>query len=515
MDRVPPDCYVAAHRESERLGLRVIWTSMHGEESRELLSQNQAVLIDNDISRGLHSAVSDWVLDRDLLRHYAEFEGLFVELLSRFAVSPSVWSVSEMSTHYYELVNFAEFLLQHHEPEAIFSFSLPHDPASFALYLASKRLRVPFLFLDAPIIANSVQWISCSLEERMLLALYPEGERAESENQKVERYIEQLCDPATLSQPLGYLEIVRFGLIARLLASIGKAIRRLFMRARPHGEQVAIRSTRPKNLTRSTSRLFKRPGILFKVRRVPWNRQVAVPSRLFWMAWQLKRAAAVRRKMRRFEDFAAKGKRKSLYVLFALPAQPEASTLPTSLENRNPLLLLRSLVSVLPIDVTILLRLHPAQFVTSDVWSALVDWRDPSEILDAVERTEGRVAFVSLKEDVRALIDGSIGVVVLNGTMGIEALSRGKRVIHSSSIWYERCEGAHLATDAESIHVAFQKMKDDEPFLAPRAEFARASTLMVSDPGGILTGDDTEVLLNRFVSSFHLFQKAGEEKWKI
>ena len=100
---------------------------------------------------------------------FSKFEGLGIVLISRYNLDQKNFSAEEMSQHFFELINFWIYKLKKERIHACFSHTMPHEPSSFSLYLVSKFLRVPYIFIDVPIIANKYRFLTSSLSNRMIL----------------------------------------------------------------------------------------------------------------------------------------------------------------------------------------------------------------------------------------------------------------------------------------------------------------------------------------------------------
>ena len=79
-----------------------------GETKISLNDYYGELIKDIEVSKGFFKK-TPWVLDTRDLEFLSQHEGLFHDLLSRFALSPSYWASHEMSTHALLLCNYWKF----------------------------------------------------------------------------------------------------------------------------------------------------------------------------------------------------------------------------------------------------------------------------------------------------------------------------------------------------------------------------------------------------------------------
>lgn len=164
-----------------------------------------------------------------------------------------------------------------------------------------------------------------------------------------------------------------------------------------------------------------------------------------WIAWAkllakfaLGRPGALQRffEERRHEKFLASlpvpTRLPEKFVYFALHAQPEMTTSPLGGVYTDQALAVERLAAMLPPDVKIVVKENPVQ-------SSFVRGEHFYRRLQAIPT----VLLVSRQQSTYHLIEKSLFVATITGTVGWEALAGGKNVLHFGRAWYRDLPGAY------------------------------------------------------------------------
>jgi hypothetical protein len=65
-----------------------------------------------------------------------------------------------------------------------------------------------------------------------------------------------------------------------------------------------------------------------------------------------------------------------------------------------------------------------------------------------------RVRLIPIEANQFDLIDSSLAVATISGTVGIEGIARGKPALVFGDVWYERCQGAYRVRNLEDCRLA-------------------------------------------------------------
>lgn len=149
------------------------------------------------------------------------------------------------------------------------------------------------------------------------------------------------------------------------------------------------------------------------------------------------------------------------YVVFFLHFQPERTTLPEAKNYVQQWFAIRALSASLPDDTKLLVKEHPSMF--RNHFSKKV--RD-QQFYKSVNTLEN-ASFVPLQVTPFELIDSSLAVATCTGTVGVEALVRGKPVLVFGIAQYKDADGVYeigsvkdVKNSLEHISNKFKPMSD-------------------------------------------------------
>lgn len=134
------------------------------------------------------------------------------------------------------------------------------------------------------------------------------------------------------------------------------------------------------------------------------------------------------------------------YLFVALHYQPEETSCPSGNIYVDQSIMIEALLKFFPENVKIYVKEHPSQF------SPKLEGETGRNIdfYKSVKKFD-RVQFISNNIDSFKLIDRSLSVVTLTGTVGIEALIRNKPVIILGNAWYEHLPGTFKINEREDL----------------------------------------------------------------
>lgn len=131
------------------------------------------------------------------------------------------------------------------------------------------------------------------------------------------------------------------------------------------------------------------------------------------------------------------------YVAFFMHYQPEESTLPRGGLFSQQTIAIAKLRSMLPRSVNIVIKEHPSMYRYPHTLSIAVR---SEEFYRNISRIDG-VYLVPQETESFGLIDGSLAVATITGTVAIEALARGKQVICFGQPYYKNFRGVTCIED--------------------------------------------------------------------
>jgi hypothetical protein len=140
------------------------------------------------------------------------------------------------------------------------------------------------------------------------------------------------------------------------------------------------------------------------------------------------------------------------YVVLFLHFQPEATTLPLGGTFVQQWLAIRALSDGIPEGISLVVKEHPAMF-----WFSLQEsFRNP-DFYRAI-RSLGNATLVDLESDPFDLIDNSVAVATITGTVGVQALCRKRPVMIFGNAAYRDCPGVFNVRNAHDVRLAMEQL---------------------------------------------------------
>ena len=434
-----------------------------------------------------------WLLTDQDLSYLAAYESSFHPCLIRYSIHQSYWKYHQLSEFYFDICNYWKSILTKNKIDAIFSFYTPHDPGSYALYLVSKLLKIPFIFIDIVYLAGQYRFYSCSLRDRLfLLNSINAAEFDTNYFFELNEYFDRLKHCDNFSETNILFSAKSFASAKRF---IKMWLRKLFYS-------------------------FK-PLLFFKFSTYNFANHLTKPFSLSWFAIFVRlslrsyfRKHAYLRQCVSISDIA-----NIKYIYFPAPLEPEASTIPTALHNKHVIIALKRLISYLPSDVFIVFKVMPLQFDILKVpYSVYSDWHSP-DFYRSIARLSSRILFVPDTISTLFLIDHSIGVSCINGTAPIEALCRGKVSLVFADNWYSIFNGIFCANDCLSIENFIQRCNSLNPPPFPKAidaGFDKSAMFKCSEcVNSDFPSDLVSIVGRGFLYSLDKFAALPNSKWDV
>lgn len=454
---------------------------------------------DFDIIALAHIAFETWDLSSTDLDIASQYEGQFITLCSRYATTPANWSPQEISETYFMLINYWVKILKTEKIDAIFSLYIPHDPSSYALYVTAKILKVPHIFVDNVTIGGKIKYFGCSLQHRDILIT---NDYASINTQQVlEFYVENIrnnfskASPPFMKNVNSESQIGKFSSILRDLTNIAYAFVRDVMR--------------PKT---------KKPAVgFFKKRRGSWGDSgIHFSSLIEFYFFLMLKNFKLRKSKSRYGKLCS-NVLPDKYVYFPAPLEPEATNQPLARSFKHIRIIVGILSTCIDSDWKIVFKVNPGQFQgATRPNSALIDWHYDGFYKMLMDYNN--VIFVDPEKfDTMELIDNSMCVAAINGTVGIEAIFRNKHCLTFAPMWYNQMHGIHQCSTREDVLNALRECKTNNP--APDLALLKisddASFQITSFVQNSFLDEDYQKIAEKFLSSLAIFDQVSEKKWMI
>jgi hypothetical protein len=330
----------------------------------------------------------------------------------------------------FELSNWINILTQN-KIELVISPSIPHRLFDFTLYLACKLLKVKFLTFQMTPFGSNI--IPLELIERI-----------ECDNLNSESELFEIIQDKIASNKGHY-----------------KDAEPEYMKK--HKENRKFNSILKSKVQKFTRNLSKENWYKFKK---PNSYLVPIWSGDAGLSWTEHALYGIKKylkltKLKKYYDLVScqsKDLKSNSYVLIALHYQPEETSCPSGFKYADQLRLIKKLRYLLDDNISLYVKEHGAQFDLHQEGNVARNKDYYNDIL-ALKNTY----LIDTKENIFDLIDKSLFVVTLTGTIGWEAALRIKPVLHLGRAWYEGAPYTFRANTDEDI-IQFITNLDDISF---------------------------------------------------
>lgn len=373
-------------------------------------------------------------VDIDFLRNLSNEELQALSMMDRIDYDRRSFCYMERERHFIRLYKYWNFIIEKFKPEIVISAVNPHRVFDYVLYIICKQRRIRFI---------SFQW---SMAEGRLFAL-----ENFSEKNAISSVIDKLYKEALESDAL---------------------LEHLPVDIRNNYEKVCglYNDARPRYMAQHDKDNVKSSSMLYLIRRYintyhPFSnignirkghttntyknsKYKLEDSHFSFFEWYQLRKKTLKYNAELSDYYKSKSTSVDLskkFIVYFLHYQPEETTSPNGDIFANQLLCIETLLKNTSEDTLIYVKEHPNQFMShmQGHTKRLKSFYDDLA-------TYNRVRLVSLDVESYSLIEKSIAVSTVTGTVGWEAACKKKPVIIFGVIWYERMQGILRVYDSES-----------------------------------------------------------------
>ena len=462
--------------------------------------KSYTVEADFDIIAKASNDHTEWLLEPDHLDQLAKHEGRFITLASRYAISPKAWSAQDISEVYYLLCNYWYKILKTKQIEAIFSQYVPHEPSSFSLYILSKILKVPYIFVDPATVGGKLKHLSCSVKHRDLLVA--RNHAPEAIKLYLKKYMTELRRDFGSQTPPFMRDVYKenyFSLAFSVLKDLEIILRSLI---------------RDLTLRR---RIMPALGF-FKTKRFMWGHKKAhFNFHVSYSIFALMQNIRLHFEKNRYEKLCTT-ELPEKFIYFSAPLEPEASNQPLADNFKHLRIILSMLNDAIKDDMKVVFKISPAQFTgRAAPNSTFIKWL-PIDFYANLKKLDKLVFIKADAFPTDKLIDRSECVAAINGTVAFEAIARSKHCITFASMWFNQFDGIHQCASLDDVSYALAlintKLNTEEEL--DSLQFSSQSSFFISSyVANDFLLEDIKGMVTAFDESLTVFQELPEEKWKI
>ena len=102
-------------------------------ESKNKIKNKKNLYFDRDIALGFHNNIP-WNLSKEEVENAGKYEGIALKIFARFDVGQKNFSAHDMSTHFFQLINFWTHQIKTKKLTTCLHYYF-HDPSSFTFYM--------------------------------------------------------------------------------------------------------------------------------------------------------------------------------------------------------------------------------------------------------------------------------------------------------------------------------------------------------------------------------------------
>ena len=496
LDRFPLSTYKTLKKELEMEKHKIV-LSILTFESKNKIKNKKNLYFDRDIALGFHNNIP-WNLSQEEVENAAKYEGIALKLFARYDVGQKNFTAHDMSTHFFQLINFWTNQIKTKKLTTCMHYYLPHDPSSFTFYIACKLNKVEVMFIDVPILFNDYRYISCSFRQRNLMLRNGEIKNKFDFRKYSDIYNKNIVDGniQSISKPIKKLQEGK-----KLFTY--RRIKKLF---------ILIFSL--ENLFK-LNKIFHKRNTFFKNSKNSWHKKESDFNYLYFFVRNFVLFFELKIKNNKYNKRCIDIPKKS-FVYFAMSAQPEATTLPTAMEYADTINVLKILREGIPKNIPILVKENPAVFLIRNPYLSLVSYRSP-DFYDNIENL-GNIHFVNTKTDSRELIKKSILTACISGTAAIEAANLGKISLIFAPNWFDSIKSIFLVRTPEEVNSAFKKIGkiSTKSIISSSEDFDRDVMIKFEKHNSYeFALEDREEVIKAFKNALIKFPLLNNKKWMI
>jgi hypothetical protein len=368
-----------------------------------------------------------------------------LKMMDRMDASGLTFGHEERLRHYHRLVAYWVAVLDEFDPRAVLMPIAPHLIYDFVLYGLCKVRGIRTLLFDRTAIPGRV----------LPLDSFDGGCAALRNN-----YLKRLGDPIEPELPEDvdrYLSALRGDFSSGMAPNFKLKMERLALAPAPGGGIQGPNFFQVlKHEVRGIYNNIRRQG-----KRVPRNylKVIGRPpeqSALGHLGYYLYRWRGIVRKARLRSEYSTLMRQPDFeraYVFVALHFQPERNTVPIGGHYANQLLLVALLARCLPDGWVIYVKEHGWQL---QPYSRGQVARGDSFYADLAAMQN--VQLVPIDTSSFELIDHAQAVATVSGSVGWEAINRGKPALIFGDAWYQNCDGVLRIYDVNDCRAALSRI---------------------------------------------------------
>jgi hypothetical protein len=379
----------------------------------------------------IQKKASECYIDVDFLNEMSRYELQALKMMDRLDYDRYSFNYMERERHYYNLIKNWLAVFELYNPEIVISSVNPHRVYDYVLYLLCQVKHIPFITLEFSMTTDWT-WINDNI--------YTLGDKFEASYKKYLSNGKLSIDdlPKEIKEE-----------VDRVLKDYSVAIPYYMIEGKKNRKENANTFSMMAFYLKKYN-LFGKNGMLTtgKVPSLMRKRRgysLEEGNLTLWdsIRQHYKRLFYFKSMSKLYASIATKPVPGEKYILCALHYQPEETTSPSGDIFVNQTLCIETILRNTPEEIYVYVKEHSSQFDMLGQTSRIKE-----HYLDLIKNP--RVRLIPVDYDTFELVDGSLAVSTVTGTIGWESVMRRKPVIMFGMSWYERIPGVIRITDSAS-----------------------------------------------------------------
>jgi len=366
-------------------------------------------------------------IDCELLMRISYSEPILNEMLTRYTVGELDYHA--MRSYFLDSLAITLGIIKKHKIDLIVCGSAPHRYHDYMFYVLSKALNLVFVTYETTLV-NNRSYIMSSLEDRSLVFSLKNRVKFNPSNEAIECYNKIRLEKKAIK--LDYITASGPNSINKSDRPIYISIRRsIAFMVKMFFSGALFRKDKSK-ISDYTYRVFP---------------NISNPSLFSLGLNRIKNVIKINACISFYKKNAFYANSQESYILFAAHFQPERSTCPDGGYFSDLRLAIDMLYNALPDGMYLYYREHPTTFKALDVIGSPRSLKFYSDL----KMKYPRLKFIQTDENMVGLIESSKAVSTITGSVGWEAIIKGKPVFLFGDSWYRHAPNVFSVDDSKQL----------------------------------------------------------------
>ena len=369
-------------------------------------------------------------VDEDIINNLSKYEYNFLNIIQD--TSGFNFNINQRKRFFHETLNYWNSIIIDKKPDLFVSYTVPHMPEDYALYILCKyHYKIPVLFLNIfPHIDNDYYTIQNSIEN---FSEVFKDEYNSSNSDFISKEINEYFDKINSNPKVPKHITLDYNILDKGKKNFLEKFIELFS-------------------ILMSGKAFKEAQIAFKKNSKPiLNAQLNNLEYFFFLNKLERRSKKLKKK---YDKYITEPNYNDKYIYFAAPYQPEIASSLAVGSFKDIFLVLDILHASMPSDCKIYYKEHPRTF--SSKYSVLAK---DDYYYDKIKKYD-KIVFVSETTNSFELVDNSIAVATVGGTVAHEALIKAKPALVFGNHHFAGCRSIFNINSYEDAKNAFIKINE-------------------------------------------------------